>query len=181
MNRRVQREQDLREAMGALWPRMRRFATVLTGSSSEGDELVQAACERALSRLDQLRIETRLDAWMYRIIRTVWLDELRARRVRRHEPLESAHEVMGDDGNAIADSRLGLAAARRALADLPEELRAVLVLVSVDGLRYREAAEVLDIPIGTVMSRLARARATMLARLTPDASDGKLVPLVRAK
>jgi RNA polymerase sigma-70 factor (ECF subfamily) len=139
-------------------PRLRRFGTALTGSAADGDDLVQASCERALQRAGQLRAEERLDAWMYSIMRSVWIDELRARRVRRHEPIESAETVVGDRGEDTTEASLTLASVRRALAMLPDDQRTVLVLVCVDGLRYREAADVLGIAVGTVMSRLARGR-----------------------
>jgi RNA polymerase sigma-70 factor (ECF subfamily) len=133
----------------------------------DGDELVQAACERALSRLAQLRTEARLDSWLYRIMHGLWVDELRARRVRRHEPIEAAGDAVGEDGSAVTEGRLTLAAVRRALAELPAEQRAVLTLIAVDGLSYKEAAAILGVPVGTVMSRLARGREGLHRRLAP--------------
>jgi RNA polymerase sigma-70 factor, ECF subfamily len=146
-------------------PRLRRFGTALTGSAADGDDLVQASCERALQRAVQLRDEDRLDAWMYGIMRSVWVDELRARRVRRHEPIETAGTVVGDHGEQTTEGRLTLATVRRGLAELPDDQRTVLVLVCVDGLSYREAADVLGIAIGTVMSRLARGRQALHHKL----------------
>ena len=78
--------EELKRALAALVPRMRRFAISLTGSVVDGDELVQAACERALSRLGQLRVEARLDSWLYQIMRMMWIDEHRSRAVRRSSP-----------------------------------------------------------------------------------------------
>jgi RNA polymerase sigma-70 factor, ECF subfamily len=157
---------DLRSALAELLPRLRRFGMSLTGSRADGDDLVQMACERALTRQSQLQIEARLDKWMYRIMRNLWVDELRARQVRRHDPIESLDRVSFEDGASAAESRLTLAAVRRALGDLPEEQRTVLTLVCVDGLSYKEAAEVLAVPIGTVMSRLARGRQELHRKLT---------------
>jgi len=157
---------DLRSALTELLPRLRRFGMSLTGSRADGDDLVQMACERALTRRSQLQIEARLDKWMYRIMRNLWVDELRARQVRRHDPIESLDSASFEDGAAAAESRLTLAAVRRALSDLPEEQRTVLTLICVDGLSYKEAAEVLAVPIGTVMSRLARGRQELHRRLT---------------
>jgi RNA polymerase sigma-70 factor (ECF subfamily) len=148
----------MRAALVPLLPRLRRFGIALTGSASDADELVQDACERALKRGDQLRDDTRLDAWLYGIMRNRWSDELRRRRVRRHDPVEAAFSVAGEDGERAAEARLVLERVRGALSQLPAEQRTVLVLVCVDGLSYKEVAEVLDIPIGTVMSRLARGR-----------------------
>jgi RNA polymerase sigma-70 factor (ECF subfamily) len=166
---------EAKAAIAALMPRLRRFGIALTGSAVEADELVQAACIRAIERIDQLRLATRLDGWMYRIMRNIWADGRRASRVRQHEPLHAAEQVIGDDGQELADQRLTLAAARRALEDLPEEQRVTMILVCVDGLSYREAAEVLGVPTGTIMSRLHRGRQALHEKLRnrggPDAAD----------
>lgn len=144
--------------MVALLPRLRRFAFGLTGSMDEADDLVQAACERALSRLHQWQPGTRLDSWLYRIAQTLWLDQMRIRK-HRGNPVES--EVLDQlpaSGGRSAEGEHTLALVSAAMDRLPEEQRLVLVLVSVEGLSYKEAAAVLEVPVGTVMSRLARAR-----------------------
>ena len=151
--------EDLPQQLVALLPRLRRFAYSLTGSTDEGDDIVQSACERALNRVHQWQPGTRLDSWMFRIIQTTWIDRLRAKRVRGEDQDQDVLETLvGDDGRRLTESRLMLSRVRQAIARLPEDQRAVLVLVAVDGLSYREAADILDIPLGTVMSRLARAR-----------------------
>jgi RNA polymerase sigma-70 factor (ECF subfamily) len=146
------------ELVAAL-PKLRRFAFGLAGSIEEGDDLVQAACERALARRNQYEPGTRLVSWMYRIVQTVWIDRLRQRRrgPTAMDPTALA-EFPGGDAAMEAESRLALAEVRRAIATLPPEQRTVLLLVCVEGVAYREAAEILQLPIGTVMSRLARAR-----------------------
>lgn len=146
----------------ALLPKLRRFARTLTGSVDEGDDVVQSACERALERADQFEIGTRFDSWMYRIVQTVWIDRLR-HHSRREEGVDPADLAMFPGGDAVhaAEEKIALAQTRRAIAKLPADLRAVLVLVSIEELPYREAAEILGIPIGTVMSRLSRARLTL--------------------
>ena len=149
-----------------LLPRLRRFGLSLTGSSADADELVQNVCERVLLRSDQLRDRTRMDAWLYGIMRNLWIDELRHRRIRRHEDIDAAGGVIGDDGQAVADGRIALAAVRRLMLQMPEDQRTVLMLVCVDGLTYKEASEVLGIPLGTVMSRLSRARLDLHQRMT---------------
>jgi RNA polymerase sigma-70 factor (ECF subfamily) len=172
-------EQDLRPALASILPRLRRFGLALTGSATEADDLAQMACERALGRTAQLREVTRLDAWMYGIMRHLWQDELRARRVRRHEPIERAENIQGSDGAAVVEDSLELARVRACLATLSAEHRAVLTLICVDGLGYREAAGVLDIPVGTVMSRLSRARRELHDRLArPVAQDQSPVTLL---
>jgi RNA polymerase sigma-70 factor (ECF subfamily) len=150
--------EDVHPGLASVLPRLRRFAIALTGSLTEAEDLVQQACERALARAGQLREATRLDAWMYGIMRHLWQDEMRARRVRRHEQIDAAEDIPGPDGRATAENRLELARVRACLLRMSAEHRTVLTLVCVDGLSYREAAAVLDIPTGTVMSRLSRAR-----------------------
>lgn len=120
---------------------------------------MQAACERALARLDQWQEGTRLDSWMFRIIQTIRIDRLRAQKVRGHQSdLDDARHIAGDDGRRTVESRLTLDKVRRAMADLPEDQRIVLTMVSIDGRSYKETAETLGLPMGTVTSRLARAR-----------------------
>jgi RNA polymerase sigma-70 factor (ECF subfamily) len=157
--------------MAVLLPRLRRFAYGLTGSIDAGDDLVQSACERALSRLHQWQAGTRLDSWMYRIMQNLWFDELRAGR-RRELVTEELDAMTGGDAETEMAMRLDLAAVRRRIADLPPDQRAVLLLVSVDGLSYKEAAVALEVPIGTVMSRLARARLALARALEPAVIPG---------
>ena len=152
--------------MVSLLPRLRRFGLALTGSAGDADELVQEVCERALQRSEQLRDGTRLDAWLYGIMRNRWTDEVRWRRIRRHDDMEAASEIVGDDGERAAEARITLDRVRAGLATLPTDQRTVLVLVCVDGLTYKEAADVLGVPVGTVMSRLARGRKALHVTLT---------------
>jgi len=159
--------------MVALLPRLRAFALALTRSGEAADDLVQGACERALRGLDGYRAGTRLDSWLFRILHNLWIDGHRRRRpeVPLDEPgLEAA--LAGEDGRASLEARSTLAATRRAIALLPEEQRAVLVLVCVEDLSYRETAAVLGIPIGTVMSRLSRARQALSAAVLEESRDG---------
>jgi RNA polymerase sigma-70 factor (ECF subfamily) len=152
--------QQVRAELVNLLPRLRRFAYGLTGSLDDGDDLVQGACERALTRLDQFQPGTRLDSWMYRIVQNLWIDQRRARQARPEagmEPADLAALAVGDAEREL-NSRVELAAVQRAVGALSEDQRAVLLLVCVEGVSYKAAAEVLDIPLGTVMSRLARAR-----------------------
>ncbi len=150
---------DVRQALVALQPRLRRFAYGLTGSFDEADELVQSAYERAFARLGQWRAGTRLDSWMYRIIQTIRINRLEADRVRgRHLAPVDPDTRVGGDGEREAEAVITLEAVRRRVWELPEAQRTVLLLVAVEGLSYKEAAAVLGVPPGTVTSRLARAR-----------------------
>jgi RNA polymerase sigma-70 factor (ECF subfamily) len=140
-------------------PRLRRFATALTGSREQGDELLQATCERALSRIDQWQPGSRLDSWMYRIARNLHLNELRSRKARgEHLTLIEDRDAPREDGVAATESRLEFSQVRELVARLPEEQRTVLLLVCLEGLSYQETASILDLPVGTVTSRLGRAR-----------------------
>ena len=146
-------------------PRLRRFARGLSRSVTEADDLVQAACERALAREHQFQEGTRFDSWMFRIVQTIWIDQLRAREVRK-EGGEIADERMGsNESMRRAEARLALAEVRRAVDRLPPDQRTTLMLVTVEGLSYREAAEVVGVPMGTIMSRLARARIALQQQL----------------
>jgi RNA polymerase sigma-70 factor (ECF subfamily) len=157
---------DMRAALVRLLPRLRRFGLALTGSATDADELVQDTCERAIRRGQQLRDGSRLDAWLYGIMRNRWIDEKRWRRIRQHDELDAAAEDVATDGERAVEARMTLAAVRQGLAGLPADYRAVLVLVCVDGLSYQEAADVLGVAIGTVMSRLARGRRALYAAVS---------------
>jgi RNA polymerase sigma-70 factor (ECF subfamily) len=158
--------QSVRNQIAALLPRLRRFALGLTGNPADADDLVQDAVERALRNLHQWQQGTRLDSWMFRITQNLWIDAVRARRVRAvvaHDP--EAAEKVAVDGAREVEARLTFADTVRALAELPEEQRAVVALVLIDGMSYRDAADTLNVPMGTVTSRLARARMALAQRI----------------
>ena len=149
-------------------PRLRRFAYALSGSTDEGDDLVQAACERALKNAGAFEPGSRIDSWMYRIIQNLWLDQRRRRKVRGTQ-VSPEDLAMSDEGQSArqAEDRVTLGQVRATVDRLPDDLRLVLALVAIEGLTYREAADQLEIPIGTVMSRLSRARAQLLPLVRP--------------
>jgi RNA polymerase sigma-70 factor, ECF subfamily len=149
----------------AVLPRLRRFARGLAGSAVEADDLVQAACERALSRRHQFEEGTRFDSWMFRIVQTIWIDQIRSRRVRKEDGDIGEERLGSDEPVRRVEARLALDEVRRAVNHLPPDQRAVLVLVTIDGLSYKEAAEVVQVPVGTIMSRLARARVALQLQL----------------
>jgi RNA polymerase sigma-70 factor (ECF subfamily) len=139
-------------------PRLRRYALALCRVSDIADDLVQVACEKALSSQRQT-LDVSFDAWMFRILRNSWIDRLRRQRTRGEEIDIVEHSEIGAfDGTSIPENRLMLKQTMQAIGRLPAEQRELLLLVCVEELTYRDAAEVLDLPIGTVMSRLARAR-----------------------
>lgn len=142
-----------------LLPRLRRFARALTRSDADADDLSQAAIERALMHAASWQPGTRLDSWLFRIAQNLWRDELRAHR-RRAEPLEDDAHV-GEDGRVSFQRQLEVRDVSRAFDDLPEDQRVVMALVVLEGMQYAEAAHTLGLPVGTVMSRLARARSRL--------------------
>lgn len=149
-----------------LLPRLRRFSSGLTGSTADGDDLVQATCERAIRNLDKWRPDTRLDSWMFRIAQNIHFNSVRDGR-NRARILGSVGDAIRPASESVDDSevRVTWAAVRRILADLPAEHRSVILLVCVEGYSYAEASAILDVPVGTVTSRLARARQSILERL----------------
>ena len=158
-----------REIVGLL-PRLRRFARALAHAPADADDLVQLTVERALTRRDQWRAGTRLDSWMFRIMKNAWIDESRSRtrRGRVFAPEEQG-ETVGHDGAAAMESRLAASDVDKAMSRLPDEQRLAVALVLVDGLSYKEAAEVLEVPQGTLTSRLGRGRAVLIAELQEQA------------
>lgn len=157
---------EIRDRMVAVLPRLRRFAHALTGSTEQADDLVQDACLRALSRIDLWQPGSRLDSWMYRIAQNIWFDRLRASKVRGEAvDLAVTEGIAGSDGRIVTESELTLQAVAAAMARLPPEQRAMVALVCIEGASYKEAAEIAGVPVGTVMSRLARARRALNAIL----------------
>lgn len=173
---------DVRSRMIAFLPRLRRFAFALTGSLDQADDLVQDTCERALTRLAQWQPGTRLDSWMYRIAQNLWLDRGRARLARgQTEQIDVAIDIVGADGRAVTESRLTLAFVTERIGKLPPDQQVLIALVCVEGLSYRDAADVLELPIGTVMSRLARARQSLHAAMGEKPDHSKSQPFVEPR
>ncbi len=149
------------ETLHALIPRLRRFARSLASDAAAADDLVQAALERALTRGADLRDPAALQTWLFSVLYRIFVDERRrAARWKRIARLFSAEDdASPPTPEQVFDARTSLAG----FGGLTTEQRALLMLVSVEGLAYREAAEALGIPVGTVMSRLSRARQALRA------------------
>jgi len=149
--------------LAELLPRLRRFAFTLSRSAADADDLTQATIERALKSRDQWQPGTRLDSWAYRIMRNLWIDTARARSRRdKVEAPEEEAERVGEDLTASMDAAVDLSRMMSAMERLPDEQREVVALILIEGFGYREAAEMLDVPIGTVSSRLVRGRTALL-------------------
>lgn len=157
----------MRTGLGDVYPRLWRFALSLTGSRAGADDLAQKTCTRALERGEQFDPETYLDRWMLTMARRIWLNELRADAVRRGNGLIQVEEMDIAGENLSAEANIYAGEVFNAIRHLPEAQRETVMLVYVEGFAYREAAEMLDVPIGTVMSRLAAARKTIAAKF-PD-------------
>ena len=159
-----QTHESLRLEIVALLPRLRRFGRAIARQREDADDLVQLAVERALGRLDQWQPGTRIDSWMFTIMKNAWTDEIRA-RVRRDQiflPEEAGEQV----GEALDERHHKRMDVHTAMRELNDDQRLAVGLVLVEGLAYKEAAEVLGIPIGTLTSRIARARESLQARLS---------------
>jgi RNA polymerase sigma factor (sigma-70 family) len=155
-----------------LLPRLRRFAFALSRNGADADDLAQTTVERALRSRDQWQPGTRVDSWLYRIMRNLWIDTVRARGRRdRHEAPEDAAKDVGEDPREAMHASMELQRAMSAMERLPDEQREVVALILIEGFGYREVSEMLDLPIGTVSSRLVRGRMALLEMLGGNA-DG---------
>jgi len=154
------------EQLLALVPRLRRFAMSLSRNEADGDDLCQAALERALKSRDKWQPGTRLDSWTMTIMRNIWIDEVRIRR-RRAETFAPAEagEAVGDAGDRRIEAAVEFDNIDRAMMTLPDEQREAIALVLIEGFAYKEAADVLEIPIGTLSSRLVRGREALMQAL----------------
>lgn len=159
-----------RDELVDLLPRLRRFARAITRHSADADDLVQLAVERGLMNIGQLQPDSRMDSWMFRIIRNAWIDETRSRG--RWNTILAPEEAGENVGESTTDAQISLLSVQSAMASLPDDQRMAVALVLVEGLSYKEAASVLDVPVGTLTSRLARGREALQAMLIDDAGAG---------
>jgi RNA polymerase sigma-70 factor (ECF subfamily) len=162
---------EFRSHLAELLPQLRRFALALTRTRHDADDLVQAAVERAMLRSEQWMPGTRLDSWVYRIMQNLWIDKTRSGRRRETAPLDAANDVSIEDGRVVTENKIMAERAMRAFDALTPELRGAAVLVILNGLSYADAAAALEVPIGTIMSRVSRARAALVKAL--GGADGR--------
>jgi len=166
--------EEFKAELLSLLPRLRRYALAKTGTPEQADDLVQATCERAWRARDQWKPGTRMDYWAFRIMKNLYVDEIRAASIRGIDAGPDAlEEILDHQWTRRVEGSMTLAQVSDVMQQLPAPMRDVLALVPIEGLSYREAAEVLGVPVGTVMSRLARARAELMSRLnlTGDITD----------
>jgi RNA polymerase sigma-70 factor (ECF subfamily) len=164
------RPDPVRDGLPPLLPRLWRFAYFLCGARDLAEDLVQSTCLRALERGRQFEPGTRLDRWLFAILRSIWLNDIRSRRVRAGEGTVDATEALNFDGAAAAEANLFARQVLTAISRLPAAQRETALLVYGEGYSYQEAANLTGVPIGTVMSRLAAARLSLapLARTEKD-------------
>ncbi len=167
----------LQRELDCLW----RFAWRLTGNTEDTSDLVQRTCLRALERADQYESRGRFRSWIMRIAHRIWINEIRSRNIRQLKSFSShkdhtegnpIHEGAAVDGEAFIEpeSNVMLHQVHAAVESLPEAQRLVMLLTSVEGYSYKETAEILEVPIGTIMSRLARARLMIGKRILSASS-----------
>lgn len=160
-------EEEIRRGLSQHLTRLWRYAVVLARQRDVADDLVQATCVRALERSGQFVPGTRLDRWLFAILHSIWLNEIRSRRVRMGQGFVDAEEALVFDGARETETHILAEQVLTKVQALPEAQRTAVFLAYVEGLSYREVAEVLDVPIGTVMSRLAAARAKLAEGMGP--------------
>jgi len=157
---------EIRAGLSQNLARLWRYGLALSAARDAADDLVQATAVRALERAEQFQSGTRLDRWLFAILRSIWLNEIRARRIRQGQGFVDPEQVLFSDGQEI-EANIFAGQVLNAVHRLPEAQRETVLLVYVEGLSYAEAAAFLGTPIGTIMSRLAAARLA-LAELRPS-------------
>lgn len=154
-------QQEVQSGLVDHLKRLWRYGYVLSRQRDVAEDLVQATCLRAIERAAQYTPGTRLDRWLFSILHSIWIDEVRSRRIRLGGGIVDADCALVVDGEHESETRLMANQILKIVDGLPEAQRNAVFLAYVEGLSYKEIAEVLDIPIGTVMSRLANARARL--------------------
>ncbi|WP_422345205.1 RNA polymerase sigma factor [Parasphingorhabdus sp.] len=153
-------QERLKQEISGIMDNLRRFAFSLTGEKQDAYDLLQETIVRLLEKNVPDDADTR--KWAFRVCKNIWLDQLRANKVRRQWAESKIGEMDNrQDGQKIADDHIALEEVKSIMAELPDEQRTILSLVAVEGFSYKEAAEMENIPVGTVMSRLSRARAAI--------------------
>lgn len=180
VGREIAMSADLARQLEPMVPAMRRYARGLTGDRAEADDLVQDCLERVIGRWHQRRSEGDTRAWVFAILHNLAMTRLRRTRLRTQNiPLAEAEERELSLA-ASQEDRLRYRDLLATLAQLPEEQRAVLLLIAVEKLSYQDTARVLDLPVGTVMSRLSRARERLSKLLSAEPQPGSARPHLRS-
>ncbi|MFT6779611.1 MAG: RNA polymerase sigma factor (sigma-70 family) [Glaciecola sp.] len=156
----------MNESFENIIPMLRRFAYSLTGSSADADDLVQATFEKILTK--GLPDDVEILKWAFKVCRNVWIDEYRSRKVRQNATqAPELQEQAAVEQQTQHESQALLTQVNSAMHTLPNDQRSILSLVALQGMAYKDVAAILEIPIGTVMSRLSRARNSLLNLVRP--------------
>jgi len=160
------------DGLASLLPRLWRFGYSLSGSADIADDLLQETCVRALEKAEQFKSGTRLDSWTYTICRSIWLNDIRAQKIRIGAGVLPVEELDLPDPSPSVEMNIFANQVVKHVMGLPKAHRETVFLVYIEGFSYLEASQILEIPIGTVMSRLATAR-QKLAHLNATQSTRK--------
>jgi RNA polymerase sigma-70 factor, ECF subfamily len=175
---------DLPSMLPEMLPRLWAFALRISGDKHDAEDLLQRACVRALERSHQLQAGTSPLSWMFSIVHSIWINELRARKARGSVSIEwddSFFDTVADPSARSPETNVMNREIVNAVECLPESQRVVILLIAVEGLNYSEAAKILDVPIGTIMSRLARARRAIGTLLLGSGEKKKMKNSVKRK
>lgn len=151
-------QDEIRARLPEIYPRLWRFALILSSSRDAADDLAQQTCIRALDKAKSYKAGTRLDSWLFKMAQRIWLNELRSQAVRRGGGLQPVEEIALTDPGLDSETNIFVAQVLSRISSLPEAQRACVTLVYVEGFSYVEAAAILEVPVGTIMSRLSTAR-----------------------
>ncbi len=157
-------DKEIKQAVTQLFPRLWRYCLILTASKDRADDLAQSVCLRALQKASQYQAGTTVDRWLFRIAKNMWFNELRAEAVRHGGGLQTIDEYELEDTLSDPAAATINRDVISGVLTLPEAQRVVVGLVYIEGYSYKEASDILSIPIGTVMSRLATARSHLSSR-----------------
>jgi RNA polymerase sigma-70 factor (ECF subfamily) len=175
---------DLPTMLPEMLPRLWAFALRISGNQQDAEDLVQHACVRGLERAHQLQPDTSPLSWMFSIVHSIWINEIRARSVRRRNGVEwddALLETIADPAAPDPETDASMRQIIGAVEQLPEAQRVVMLLVAVEGLSYSEAAETLEVPIGTIMSRLSRARQSIGILFATTKGNRKIAAKLKSK
>lgn len=167
-------ESEIRNGLQPLYPRLWRYALSLTRRRDWAEDLAQQTCLRALEKADNFEPGTNLDRWLFRVMHNLWINELRSRKTRMGEGTVAIEETDVPDKKPESEANIFHGEVLKAVNDLPDAQRECVILAYVEGYSYKECADILGTPIGTIMSRLATARAKLapLARTEQKAKNG---------
>lgn len=159
MFRKKNKQSEISKGIPQIYPRLWRYCLSLSSNPDRANDLAQATCLKALEKADQFEIDTHQDRWMFRIAQRLWINEMRSDAVRRGGGLVTIDEMeLPDTKNSDQEMNLFARQVLMKVMELPEAQRTTVMLVYVEGFSYKEASDIQEIPIGTIMSRLATSR-----------------------